>query len=138
MERPHLVVAPDLPAVTGDRGRLLEVFQNLIENAIKHGGGRAPRVEVGWRRDAGEPGAGDPVLFVRDHGSGIEPRYHDTVFGLFQRLDAETDGVGLALVKRIVEIHGGRIWIESEGGGSGAAFCFTLPPDGPATQIAEG
>jgi signal transduction histidine kinase len=66
---------------------------------------------------------------LRDNGIGIEPQYHERVFGLFNKLDAETEGtgVGLALVKRIVQVHGGRIWVESEGPGKGATFCFTLP-----------
>jgi signal transduction histidine kinase len=69
---------------------------------------------------------------VRDNGVGIEPRYHERVFGLFDKLDAQSEGtgIGLALVKRIVDVHGGRIWIESEGLGQGATFCFTLPKRG--------
>ena len=121
-------IAPDLPVVFGDRERLLEVYQNLIENAVKHAGeAAAPRVEIGWRR-----GGGAPVFYVRDRGVGIDPRYHEKVFGLFERLDAaaEGTGVGLALVKRIVEVHGGRVWVESEGEGRGSTFCFTLPRGG--------
>jgi signal transduction histidine kinase len=119
-----------LPTVTGDRIRLREVLQNLIENAVKFRSGQVdPLVEIGCRADA----AG-PVLFVRDNGVGIDPRYHDQVFGLFERLDprVEGTGVGLALVKRIVEVHGGRVWVESEGAGKGATFCFTLPEEPPA------
>ena len=114
-----------LPVVDGDRHRLLEVFQNLIENAVKFRSGQGePVVEVGSR-----PGPDGPVVYVRDNGVGIDPRYHDRVFGLFERLDprVEGTGVGLALVKRIVEVHGGRVWVESEGAGKGSAFCFTLP-----------
>ncbi len=123
--RARLEIAADLPVVSGDRVRLLEVLQNLIDNAVKFAGDRSrPRIEVGTRRD-GE----DTVLFVRDNGVGIDPRYHDKVFDLFERLDPgiEGTGVGLALVRRIVEVHGGRIWIESEGEGRGSTFCFTLP-----------
>jgi signal transduction histidine kinase len=118
-------VLPDLPFVRGDRTRLLEVFQNLIENAVKFRSGQGePVVEVGSR-----PGPDGPVVFVRDNGVGINPRYHDRVFALFERLDprVEGTGVGLALVKRIVEVHGGRVWVESEGARKGATFCFTLP-----------
>ena len=125
----------DLPVVVGDRLRLVEVFQNLIENAVKYMGEQPePRVEVG----AGE-NAGEPVVYVRDNGIGIDPLYHDKVFGLFERLDAATEGtgVGLALVKRIVELHGGRIWVESEGVGRGSTFCFSLPPGGVPAAEAE-
>ena len=83
----------------------------------------APRVEVGFRRQGEET-----VLFVRDNGGGIEPRHLARVFGMFERLDsrAEGAGLGLALVRRVVESHGGRIWAESEGPGTGATFRFTL------------
>lgn len=118
-------IRPGLPVVHGDRTRLLEVLQNLIENAVKFRSGQAePVIEVGRRE-----GPGGPVVYVRDNGVGIDPRYHERVFGLFERLDprVEGTGVGLALVKRIVEVHGGRVWVESEGAGRGSAFCFTLP-----------
>ncbi len=117
-------VGPDLPVAVGDRVRLLQVFQNLVQNAIKYMADQAkPRVEIGTAGDG--PRA---HCYVRDNGKGIDPRYHDKVFGLFERLDAQEEGtgVGLALVKRIVEMHGGRIWLESEGAGSGCTFCFTL------------
>ena len=69
------------------------------------------------------------MFYVRDNGIGIDPRYHQKVFGLFERLDASSEGtgVGLAMVKRIVEVHGGRVWVESEGLGRGSTFCFTPP-----------
>ena len=117
--------SPGLPVVLGDRIRLLEVFQNLIENAVKFRSGQGdPRVEIGSR-----PGPDGPVVTVRDNGVGIDPRFHDRVFALFERLDprVEGTGVGLALVKRIVEVHGGRVWVESEGAGRGSTFCFSLP-----------
>ncbi len=84
-----------------------------------------PRVEIGVRR--GADGAGQ-VFYVRDNGMGIEPRNQEKIFELFRRLDVEAEGtgVGLALVQRIVELHGGRIWVESEGLGQGSTFCFTL------------
>jgi len=118
-------IAPDLPVVVGDRPRLLEVLQNLLDNAIKFMDDQpAPRLVIGVRWDQTEP-----VYYVQDNGRGIEPRYHEKIFGLFERLstDAEGTGVGLALVKRIIEVHGGRIWVESEGEGMGCTFCFTLP-----------
>ena len=70
---------------------------------------------------------GNPIFYVKDNGIGIAPEYHERVFGLFNKLDAKTEGtgVGLALVKRIIEIHGGRIWVESELG-KGSTFFFTL------------
>jgi len=118
-------VAADLPMVHADRRRLLEVLQNLLENAAKFMGAQAqPKVEVGWRQDGTER-----VFYVRDNGRGIEPRFLERVFGLFEKLDPACDGtgVGLALVRRIIEAHGGRAWAESEGPGRGATFCFTLP-----------
>ena len=118
-------IAPDLPVVRADRRRLLQVLQNLVENAAKFSSGSpAPRVEIGMRRDGAEA-----VFFVRDNGRGIEPRFLERVFELFEKLEAGSGGtgVGLALVRRIVEAHGGRAWAESEGPGHGATFCFTLP-----------
>ena len=117
-------ISSEMPSVYGDRGRLLEVFQNLIDNAVKYMGDQSrPRIEIGWRQDESET-----VLFVRDNGMGIDSRYHDKIFRLFDQLDQSADGtgVGLALVKRIVEVHGGEIWVESDGLGHGSTFCFTL------------
>jgi PAS domain S-box-containing protein len=119
-------VSPDLPDVHGDRVRLVEVVQNLVDNAVRFMGQQPnPRIEIGQR---GNDADGKPIFFVRDNGVGIDPRYHDQVFGLFSKLDAQTEGtgIGLALVKRIVEVHGGRIWVESELG-KGSTFYFTLP-----------
>jgi signal transduction histidine kinase len=118
-------VEEDLPVVHGDRPRLVEVMQNLIDNAAKFMGDQsAPHIEIGVRR-----GSDEPILFVRDNGIGIDPAHHEKVFGLFDKLDprSEGTGVGLALAKRIVEVHGGRLWVESEGKGKGSMFCFTLP-----------
>ncbi|HYW77944.1 MAG TPA: PAS domain S-box protein [Thermoguttaceae bacterium] len=118
-------IADNLPILFGDRLRLVEVLQNLIENAVKCTAARPdPRIEIGVRLDNHET-----VCYVRDNGVGIDRRYHEKVFNLFEKLDPKSDGtgVGLALVKRIIEVHGGRIWVESEGAGHGSAFCFTLP-----------
>jgi signal transduction histidine kinase len=81
-------------------------------------------VEVGAYGEDGEV-----VCFVRDNGAGVDPRFHDKIFGLFERLNPHVDGtgIGLALVKRIIEVHHGRIWIDSEGDGGGATFYFAVP-----------
>ncbi len=119
-------VAGNLPRIVGDRTRLREVMQNLLENAIKYFGQQAePRIEIGFSLSDGAP-----ACYVRDNGIGIPPKYHEKVFGLFERLshDDEGSGVGLTQVKRIIELHGGRIWIESTGvAGEGTTFWFTLP-----------
>lgn len=108
-----------------DRRRLAEIWQNLIENSIKYRGGQvSPRIEIGV-----ETRGKDTVFFVRDNGMGIDPRHKDKVFGLFEKLDAKSDGtgLGLALVKRIVELYEGKTWLESEGIDKGACFYFTMP-----------
>lgn len=123
-------IAPDLPIVYCDRTRFLEVLRNLIDNAVKFTGNQPePRVEIGVRRDNDED-----VCYVRDNGVGIEPEYKDKVFGLFEKLDQKKEGtgIGLAIVKRIVEVHGGRIWVESGGTGKGSTFCFVLPGNNAA------
>ena len=123
-------ISPDLPFVYGDRPRILEVLLNLLENAVKFTADQPhPKFEVGAREEDGET-----VIYVQDNGIGIDPAYHDRVFGLFDKLDphSEGTGIGLALVKRIIEVHGGRIWVESEGTGHGASFCFTVPRSTPS------
>jgi PAS domain S-box-containing protein len=117
-----------LPTIFGDRQRIHEVLQNLIDNAAKFMGDQpSPRIEIGQQGEL----KGKPVFFVRDNGIGISPQYKDRIFGLFDKLDGQTEGtgVGLALVKRIVEFHGGRVWVESEPG-KGSTFFFTLPTSG--------
>ncbi|MHC4402430.1 MAG: sensor histidine kinase [Planctomycetota bacterium] len=129
-------VEPDLPVVYGDRPRLVEVLQNLIDNAVKYMGDQPePRVEIGARVDDEEV-----VCHVRDNGLGIKPVYHEKIFGLFEKLDARTEGsgVGLALVKRIVEVHGGRIWVESGGAGRGSTFFFALPRSSDSAEPGSG
>ncbi|MBF0288143.1 MAG: PAS domain-containing protein [SAR324 cluster bacterium] len=120
----HLNVLPDLPEIYGDRPRLLEIVENLIDNAAKYMGDQPkPCIEVGARYHNEEI-----ILYVQDNGIGIESEYHENVFGLFDKLDPNTEGtgIGLAVVKRVVEVHGGRIWVESKGMGQGSTFCFTL------------
>ncbi len=127
-------ISPDLPIIFGDRLRFLEVFQNLLDNAVKYMGDQSePRVEIGSRCDGGET-----VCFIRDNGIGINARHHNKVFGLFDQLDLsqEGSGIGLSLVKRIIEIHGGRIWIESDGQAHGSTFCFTFG-EGSNSPVAE-
>jgi PAS domain S-box-containing protein len=108
----------------GDRPRLVEVFQNLLDNAVKFMGGQpAPHIEIGAEQTGDQT-----VLFMRDNGTGIDPRHQSKLFGLFEKLDPGSDGagMGLALVRRVVEVHGGKIWVESAGPGKGATFRFTL------------
>lgn len=117
-----------LPAVRVDRDRLVEVMQNLIDNATKFMGDRKDRrITIGVR----ETGQG-PAFFVSDNGVGIEAQHAERVFSLFDKLDPKSPGtgVGLALVKRIIEVHGGKVWVESAGKGLGSTFLFTLgdPP----------
>ena len=118
-------VEDGLPFLHVDKQRIQEVLQNLIDNAAKFMADQPnPVIVIG---QAGELN-GLPILFVRDNGIGIAPEFKDRIFGLFNKLDASTDGtgIGLALVKRIIEFHGGRIWVESVLG-KGATFFFTLP-----------
>lgn len=114
----------DLPTVHVDRMRIAEVLVNLIENSIKYMGlqGR-PEIEIGRRIEGNKN-----VFFVKDNGIGIDPSQHDKVFELFYKIDnkSEGTGVGLAIVKRIIEVHGGHMWIESELG-KGCTVAFTLP-----------
>lgn len=122
----QLHVAPDLPVVYGDRLRLIELLQNLIDNAQKYSGDQPkPEIWIGLERIENHQG----VFYVRDNGMGIEAAYFERVFGLFDKLNptSEGTGVGLALAKRIVEVHSGRIWVESPGLGQGSTFFFTLP-----------
>ena len=125
----QIEIEPDLPHVYGDAGRIFEVFQNLVSNAIKFvDGQQKPQIEIGARETE------DQVLcHVRDNGMGIENEYLERIFNLFERLDPQIEGtgIGLALAKRIVEFHNGRIWAESQGPGSGSTFWFSLPLNNP-------
>ncbi len=116
-----------LPTVMADETQLDQLFQNLIGNAIKFCDKHAPCVEV-----KAEPRGSEWVFAVSDNGIGIEPRYHNRVFEMFQRLHVREEysgtGIGLAICKKIVERHGGRIWVDSIPG-EGSSFCFTLPKE---------
>ncbi|MFH0813960.1 MAG: PAS domain S-box protein, partial [Pseudomonadota bacterium] len=120
----EFVVQEPLPTVCADRGRIHQVFANLIENAVKFRSAERPlRIEVGCRQESGFY-----RFHVADNGIGIAPQYHEQIFTPFRKLHPEIEGVGigLALVKKIVEHHGGRAWVESEAG-KGSTFYFTIP-----------
>jgi signal transduction histidine kinase len=114
----------DLPEVMSDFAQMGQVFQNLIGNAIKYRGAEPPFIEI-WAEESEDVW----TFCFRDNGLGINPRYHDQIFGIFKRLHGREypgTGIGLALVKRIIERHNGRIWVESEDG-KGSTFKFTIP-----------
>ena len=118
-----------LPAIEGDEMQLAQVFQNLMGNALKFRGSRAPRIHVA----AADEGAAWRIS-VADNGIGIEPQYFERIFMLFQRLHTMGEypgtGIGLAICKKVVERHGGRIWVSSTPG-EGSQFHFTLPKKEP-------
>ena len=121
-----------LPTVQGNAGQLTHLFQNLIGNAIKFRGREPPRIHVSAERNGQEW-----VFSVRDNGIGLDPQFADRIFLVFQRLHRHEDypgtGIGLAIARKIVEHHGGRIWVESEPG-KGATFHFTVPARAPAAR----
>lgn len=125
----NLQVAGDLPPVRGSRVRIGELFSNLVVNGIKYNDKALPMIHVGWQEDA-RSNSNSVTFFVEDNGIGIESRYQERVFGIFEKLnpreDYEGTGAGLAICKRIVEEHGGTIWVESEVG-KGSTFYFTIP-----------
>ena len=142
--RVEVVISPAMPAFYGDRAQLLEVLRRLLENGGKFMGDQpSPRLQVGHRRDWPKANVVEDVFYVRDNGIGIDARDHGRVFTLFEKLDPETGGlgVGLPLVRRVIEAHGGRVWVESDGAGRGSTFCFTLAKKyaaPPATRAKSG
>jgi ligand-binding sensor domain-containing protein/signal transduction histidine kinase len=124
-------IGDDLPVLTCEQDRFKQVMINLISNAIHYSRPDVPPViEIGVKKDNGERDF--CTLFVHDNGIGIAKEYHDRVFDIFYRVDgkytdSESTGVGLAIVKRVISAHGGNVWVESEGVGSGSTFYFSLP-----------
>jgi nitrogen-specific signal transduction histidine kinase/ligand-binding sensor protein len=117
-------VQTGMPTVSCDRQRISEVLQNLVENAVQYRGEQSElQVQIGFREEGKKR-----VFFVKDNGAGIAAQYHEHIFGLFNRLNTQVsgNGVGLSLVKRIIEEHGGSVWVESEGKDRGSTFCFLL------------
>jgi light-regulated signal transduction histidine kinase (bacteriophytochrome) len=132
-EQSHAVLTRDpLPTVPGDRTQLIQLFQNLLANAIKFRGPDLPCVHISAQRRGHEW-----LLAVRDNGIGIDPQKFDQIFLLFHRLHSRDEypgtGIGLALCRKIVSQHGGHIWVESTPG-KGAIFFFTLPISGHASK----
>jgi signal transduction histidine kinase len=123
-------IQPEMPTVYGDHKRLVEVVQNIVDNAAKFTGLQPnPLIEIGQEGLLD----GKPIFFIKDNGIGIESEHLDRIFGLFNKLDASSEGtgIGLTIVKRIIEVHNGRIWVQSEAG-KGSTFFFTLQT-GPAS-----
>ena len=127
-ENNAIVTNDDLPEVMADETQLVQLFQNLIGNAIKfHKPGEAPRIHISAKR--GKRKDEEWVFSVRDNGIGIDPQYFDRIFVIFQRLNTREEykgtGIGLAICKKIVERLGGKIWVESQPG-QGSTFYFML------------
>ncbi len=131
----HLNILP-LPSVRCEKTRIAQVFRNLIANSIKYNDKRQPKIKVGCTDESDK----DFRFYVKDDGVGIPPAYHGRIFEIFRRLerdDSEGTGAGLTIVKRIIEAHGGTIWVESEVG-KGSTFYFTIPKKTAKINTGEG
>jgi light-regulated signal transduction histidine kinase (bacteriophytochrome) len=124
-ENRAVITADPLPTVPAYSSHLVQIFQNLIANALKYRNAETPRIHI-----SAEDREFDWIFHIRDNGIGIEPKYHKLIFGLFKRLHSSSDhpgtGIGLSICARVVERYGGTIWVESEPG-QGSIFCFTIP-----------
>ncbi|MFA5312291.1 MAG: ATP-binding protein, partial [Methanomassiliicoccales archaeon] len=120
----EIVIRP-LPTIMADRSNMAQIMQNVISNAIKFHGEHRPKVEVSSSETAMEY-----VFSIKDNGIGIDPKYYNKLFQMFQRLhtrdEYEGTGIGLAISKKIIDRHGGRIWFESDGH-NGSTLFFTIP-----------
>lgn len=122
---PQIVFSPDIPVVFYDKAGLRDVFFHLVDNSVKFSRAGTPiSIEIGHRLENKEH-----VFSVKDNGVGIDSKNHEKIFKLFEKCSSDTlgNGIGLPLVRRIIELHGGRIWVESKGLNQGAYFFFTLP-----------
>ena len=122
-----------LPSITADKSQMVILLENLVGNAVKYREKTAPQIQIKAKKE------GKVWVFsIQDNGIGIDPEYQDRIFQIFQRLHTQEEysgtGMGLAIAKRIVERHGGRIWFESEEG-KGATFFFTVPRETPSEFI---
>ncbi|MBN1551118.1 GHKL domain-containing protein [bacterium] len=128
-ENPPLVTYQSLPIIQADKKQLIQVFTQLIDNAIKYCDASVPEIHVSAKLYGN-----DHLFMIRDNGIGIEAQYAEKIFMIFQRLHTNQKyngtGIGLALCKKIIERHGGRIWVESEGEQQGSTFYFTIPQKG--------
>lgn len=131
-ESTTIELAEEMPTIAAERVPLQQVFMNLISNSLKYGKGESARIEIGFRRRLTEI-----EFHVRDNGPGISPEFHDRIWGIFQTLEArdkvEGTGIGLAVVRKIVESRGGRAWVESDGA-NGSTFRFTWPTTNEASE----